>query len=142
MTFLLPAGTNVFYVSRGTKAIARLLPRLSDWHLSCLLLRRLAVANLLTRNQAMIPSTVERVPRNTDQRYNEEIRRQTEADIAAAAAGGPRAIAQRLDELDHEWDIERTLEANAATVSLIGVILGATVDRRFFYLPGLVGGFL
>lgn len=90
----------------------------------------------------MIPSTVERVPLNTDQRVNEEIRRQTEANIAAAAAGGSRGIAQRLDELDHEWDIERTLEANAATVSLIGVILGATVDRRFFYLPGLVGGFL
>ncbi len=90
----------------------------------------------------MIPSTVERVPLNTDERWNEQIQRQTEQDIAAAAALGQGAMERRLGELDHEWDIERTLEANAATVSLVGVILGATVDRRFFLLPGLVGGFL
>ncbi|MBX9677636.1 MAG: hypothetical protein K2X38_02650 [Gemmataceae bacterium] len=39
-------------------------------------------------------------------------------------------------------DVERTLEANAASVSLIGSLLGFTVDRRFFALPGLVAGFL
>jgi hypothetical protein len=90
----------------------------------------------------MIPSTVERVPLNTDEQYNQQIRRQTEQDIAAAAAAGPAAIERRLQELDHEWDMERTLEANAASVTLAGVILGATVHRAFFFLPGIVGGFL
>jgi hypothetical protein len=47
-----------------------------------------------------------------------------------------------LDELKDEWDIERVLEANAASVVLAGVVLGATVDRRFFALSGLVGLFL
>jgi hypothetical protein len=90
----------------------------------------------------MIPSTVERVPLNTDERYNRQIRRQTEQDIAAAAAAGPAAIDRRLQELDQEWDIERTLEANAASVTLAGVILGATTHRGFFLLPGIVAGFL
>lgn len=34
------------------------------------------------------------------------------------------------------------LEANAATAVLIGLALGATVSRKFFFLPGIVAGFL
>jgi hypothetical protein len=90
----------------------------------------------------MIPSTVERVPLNTDERWNRQIARQTEQDVAAVAAAGPAAIERRLKELDQEWDIERTLETNAASVSLAGIILGATVHRGFFLLPGIVAGFL
>ena len=66
----------------------------------------------------------------------------TRANVARVAAGGPGAITRRLDELDREWDIERTLEANAASAVLAGVLLGALVDRRFFLLPAVVGGFL
>ena len=90
----------------------------------------------------MLPSTVERVPRHTPEAYNAAIRRQIEENVARIAAAGPAAIERRLGELDREWDIERTLEANAARVSLIGLALGAAVDRRFFILPGLVAGFL
>lgn len=90
----------------------------------------------------MLPSTTARVPLHTPQRYNDAIRHQTEANVARLAAAGPEAIEQRLRELDHEWDIERTLEANASTVALLGLGLGAFVDRRFFVLPALVGGFL
>ena len=90
----------------------------------------------------MFPSTTERVPRHTRAAYNEAIRRQTEESVALCAAAGPAAIDRRLAELDREWDIERTLEANAATVSLIGSALGFAVDRRFFALPVVVAGFL
>lgn len=38
--------------------------------------------------------------------------------------------------------IERTLEANAAAVSIGAVLLGLTVNRKWLLLPGLVGGFL
>jgi hypothetical protein len=78
----------------------------------------------------------------TSSSINEEIRRQTEASIERAAAGGPEAINQRLAELEQEWDIERTLEANAATVALVGLGLGAVVDRRFYLVPAAVAGFL
>jgi hypothetical protein len=90
----------------------------------------------------MLPSTTARVPLHTPQRYNETIRRQTEQNVARIAAAGPESIERRLRELDEEWDVERTLETNAATVALLGLGLGAFVDRRFFILPGLVCGFL
>ena len=90
----------------------------------------------------MFPTTVERVPLNTAESVNEEIRRQTEERIARCAASGRSAIDHRLAELDQEWDIERTLEANAATASLVGLTLGATVDRKWFLFPAVVAGFL
>ncbi len=90
----------------------------------------------------MIPSTVERVPRNTSPCVNERIRRQAEERVARCAAEGAAAINCRLAELDREWDIERVLEANAATASLVGLTLGATVDRKWFLFPALVAGFL
>jgi hypothetical protein len=90
----------------------------------------------------MLPSTTARVPLHTPDRYNEAIRRQTEANVARYANAGPEAIDRRLAELDREWDIERTLEANASSIALGGLALGAFVDRRFFILPALVNGFL
>ena len=90
----------------------------------------------------MIPSTVERVPLHTADQVNEQIRRETEERVARCAAAGRGAIQRRLAELDQEWDIERTLEANAATASLIGLTLGATVDRRWYFFPAAVAGFL
>lgn len=90
----------------------------------------------------MFPSTVSRVPAHTDASANELIRQHTEESIARYRNAGPTAIDRRLQELDEEWDIERTLETNAATVSLIGLTLGATVDRRWYLFPAVVAGFL
>ncbi|WP_425450405.1 hypothetical protein [Virgifigura deserti] len=47
-----------------------------------------------------------------------------------------------MQALDREWDIECALEANAASLALAGVALGAFLDRRFLILPALVTGFL
>jgi hypothetical protein len=90
----------------------------------------------------MIPATTERVPRHTAEEINEKIRCETETHVRRLATLGDTAIRQRLSELDREWDIERALEANAATVTLIGVILGVAKSRKWFALPGIVGGFL
>ena len=90
----------------------------------------------------MIPSTVERVPAHTAGHINAEIRHQTDGSVARAAAAGPAAIDARLAELEREWDIERALEANAATASLVGLALGATVNRKWFAFPAVVAGFL
>jgi hypothetical protein len=90
----------------------------------------------------MIPSTTARVPEHTARHVNAEIRHQTEENIANYAKAGPEAIEHRLEELDREWDIERTLEANAAIVSLVGLTLGGTVDRKWFMFPAVVAGFL
>jgi hypothetical protein len=90
----------------------------------------------------MFPRTVSRVPNQTSESVNRRIRHQAERRIEQVKRAGSAAIDRRLQELDAEWDIERTLEANAATASLIGVTLGATVDRRWFALPAVVGAFL
>jgi hypothetical protein len=90
----------------------------------------------------MIPATTQRVADHTDAAINARIRRQTEDNIAYFARQGRKDIDRRLEQLDHEWDIERTLEANAASVALLGLSLGGFVDRRFFFLPGVVAGFL
>jgi hypothetical protein len=90
----------------------------------------------------MLPSTVERVPAHTAEEVNERIRHETDERIARYREAGPQAIRRRLDELNHEWDIERTLEANAATGSLIGLSLGATVNRKWFFFPAVVAAFL
>lgn len=89
----------------------------------------------------MIPSTVERVTHSTADTVNRAI----QADIRDSVrwhADHPGEISTRLRELDAEWDIERTLEANASTVAFTGVVLGATVDKRWLALPALVLGFL
>lgn len=90
----------------------------------------------------MIPSTVDRVPEQTTELANEGIQRQTEENVARTIRAGSAAIESRLAELDREWDIERTLEANAATVALVGLALGATTSRKWFWLPGVVAAFL
>ena len=90
----------------------------------------------------MLPTTAERVPLQTAADVNAAIRRQTEENADRAIAAGPSAIAKRLEELDREWDIERLLETNAGTAVVIGCVLGATVDRKWFALPAIVGAFL
>ena len=90
----------------------------------------------------MLPATFDRVPRNTAPDVNERIRRQTLANLGRYRNAAPEAIARRPEELDHEWDIERAIEANAAGIALAGVALGAFVDRRFLLLPAAVCLFL
>ena len=90
----------------------------------------------------MIPSTVDRVPRHTEETVNEQIYAQTVDNVAQFVPADRDAIDERLTELDREWDIERTLEANAAIASLVGLTLGATVNRKWFVFPAAVAGFL
>lgn len=90
----------------------------------------------------MIASTRERVPKHTNACVNARIREQTQMSIAHYMAAGDAAISFRLAELDREWDIERFLEANAATASLVGLSLGALKHRAWFIMPAVIAGFL
>jgi hypothetical protein len=89
----------------------------------------------------MFPATVERVSCNTADEINERIRRQTEANVARFTGAGYAAITERLRDLDQEWDIERVLETMAPTISIIGMILGLTDNRKWFVLPLVVQSF-
>lgn len=89
----------------------------------------------------MVANSSERVRRMTSQTIDQRLRRETEQRLHYFA-NHPDEIAGRLAALDAEWDIERTLEMNAASVGLAGIVLGATVSPRWFLLPAVVSAFL
>jgi hypothetical protein len=90
----------------------------------------------------MLFSTGDRVRENTADAVNEDIRQRTAAQVATVVERGPTAIAERLQALDQEWDIERYIETVAPSISLTGMALGLTTSRRWFALPILVQSFL
>lgn len=87
------------------------------------------------------PATRERVPSQTAEEVNRQIRKELEARLWFYAYN-PEQIGDRLLELEQEWDIERTLESNAASLALAGTFLGLMVSRKFFMLPAIVSAFL
>ncbi|MXP61856.1 hypothetical protein E0493_00640 [Roseomonas sp. M0104] len=89
----------------------------------------------------MLPATTERVSLHSAASASRKIRNETQARIAYLARH-PGEIPTRLAELDREWDIERSLEANASSLAFTGIVLGATLDRRWLVLPALVTAFL
>jgi hypothetical protein len=58
-----------------------------------------------------VPATTTRVPQSTAEDVSRRIHSAIRVRVNAYAAEGPEAIERRLRELDHEWDIERVLEA-------------------------------
>ncbi len=89
-----------------------------------------------------LPATQQRVPQNTDEEINSRIRMETEARVSYFAER-PEEIPGRLRELDNEWNIERMLEANAATLALSGILIAAGTGRKsWLLLPATVTGFL
>jgi len=89
----------------------------------------------------VLPATATRVERATQPALNERIRMQTDARVARLEGSEPVEIHARLDQLDHEWDIERVLQLNASSLVMIGVALGYACDRRFLLLPAAVLAF-
>lgn len=87
------------------------------------------------------PATVDRVRHASPQSANARIDHETNARVRFHARH-PRTIDARLAALDAEWDIERALAANAASLALAGTLAGIFHDRRFLVLPVAVATFL
>lgn len=96
----------------------------------------------LSGADAPTSASADRVRRSTDVSVNKEIDLQTDRNIEYHAHANQQEILDRIHELEREWDIERVLEVNASTLALAGLVLGATVDRKWFLLPAGVMGFL
>lgn len=94
------------------------------------------------RLEQLLAPRYDRVRRHGSEKANEEILREMHERVADYANRAQDEVERRLDELDREWDIERSLQANAAVLSLAGLVLGVTVDRKWLVLPGVVGSFL
>ena len=85
---------------------------------------------------------MDRTIANTPPVVNQRIHGRTLHDVSRYIGADPVFIDERIRELEREWDVERTLEANAAIVALAGLALGVAVDRRFLAIPAAVAGFL
>jgi hypothetical protein len=99
---------------------------------------------LIGKSQKMnlaLPNSRERVPAHTAVAVNRRLRRQVDERVDYFAKHKSE-IPARLSELDREWDIERAIEMNAAAIGFTGIVLAATVDKRWLVLPALVTGFL
>jgi hypothetical protein len=90
---------------------------------------------------ATLFNEVDRVRRHTTGTANEQIDAQTRRNVREHA-NSPGGVSRRIAELEREWDVERTLEANASTLALAGAVLGTAVNRKWFWLTGGVLTFL
>jgi len=87
-----------------------------------------------------LPGTAERIPPHTRPDVDRRIKQGVAQSVRYHEAH-PAKIDHRLRELDREWDMERVLEANAATLALVGTLLGA-FEKRFLVLATAVSAFL
>ena len=87
-------------------------------------------------------STYDRVRKSTPDSINQKIDQKTQQNIQYYSMQNEMVIKSRIKELDHEWDIERVLALNASLFALTGVILGATVNKKWLILPTVVTVFL
>jgi hypothetical protein len=95
-----------------------------------------------THSDHAIPGTDDRVPLHTSDASNTRILERTLENLRSFVGASPDAINARIAVLRREWDIERTLEAHAATLAMTGLALGIFKGRRFLAIPAIVAGFL
>ncbi len=81
------------------------------------------------------------VRRSSSERINDQIDLQIQFNIEYYKDKDRDEIKSRIEELDREWDIERVLEINMATVALTGIALSAFHNRKWLILPGIVLSF-
>ena len=85
-----------------------------------------------------LPATYTRVQEHTPPAINEQIQNQMTAEVRRLAEADNEAITARLRQLDSEWDTDRVMETNEAVAMLLGLLLGATVNRKVFAFSGFV----
>ena len=90
----------------------------------------------------MVINHTDRVRANTAAQVNRRVDEQIERNIRHYSGQTKEEIYRRIQDLDQEWDIERVLETMASSFSLTGIVLGATVDRKWFLVPTIVLSFL
>lgn len=77
----------------------------------------------------------DRVRRHTAAQVLRRIDDDTLAHLGAYAEADDADVHHRLQDLDREWDTDRALEVEAATVGLAGLALGVLVRPVFLAVP-------
>ncbi len=89
-----------------------------------------------------LPATTKKVCFQTDPKINAKIREQTVRSLKYYQDADKNTVASRIEELNGEWDTERVLEVNAASVIILSSLIGLLRCRGYFLLTGLVSLFL
>ena len=84
---------------------------------------------------------VDRVRAHTAPALRARVDRETVECLQAFQTADRETTGEHIHELEREWDVERYLQTNASILTLGGVLLGATVSRKFLVLPAAVLGF-
>lgn len=87
-------------------------------------------------------ASADRVRRSTAFELNQKIDSEIDASITQHCHRSREDIIRRIEALDKEWDVERVLEVNASSLALTGLVMGLAVNRKWFFLPGVVLPFL
>lgn len=81
----------------------------------------------------------DRIRANTWPPVNDVIDRTAQLRIRrSASVASTDEITERLEQLNHEWDFDRVLGAEAALMGLATLGLAVTLDRRLIALPAVV----
>lgn len=84
----------------------------------------------------------DRVKKNTPSATNQEIEQELWDNIRYYSRLTEADITARIKELEKEWYMDRLLITNASALAGIGVLLAATVSKKWLFLPGVVLTFL
>lgn len=90
----------------------------------------------------MKSTETDRVRAHTSEEINRQIDQETDARVRNYSQLSPNDITRRIEELDCEWDMERTLETNASVLGFTGLVLGLTHSKKWLAVPGIVLSFL
>lgn len=83
-----------------------------------------------------LPSTQSKVNDHTPDHINQQIERETEASVNYYKRQGESEIRTRINELDHEWDTERLMKVNMASVAAVSALLAVRSNRKWALLAG------
>ncbi|MEP6936592.1 MAG: hypothetical protein ABI871_00830 [Chthoniobacterales bacterium] len=83
-------------------------------------------------------SHIDRVQAHTPEHINQQIANDARRRVRHAGGESRLQLTRRIDALEGEWDIERVLEVNAASLALSGLVIGLFLNRKFLLLPAIV----
>lgn len=93
-------------------------------------------------NNSIFPHTTKRVFLNTHPKDNAKIRHHTIARLDSYKHSSNQVLTDKIEKLNSEWDTERFLEANAASIVMVSTLLGLKHSKYWFLITGAVGLFL
>jgi hypothetical protein len=85
---------------------------------------------------------LDRVRRYTPAEINARIDAEIDRTVQHYAGADRNELSRHIEELDREWDIERVLETNAASFSLLGLVMSQIHSPKWLWLTTGVAGFL